>query len=123
MIVMLLDVCGPCRLLCSLHTGDVPLDPSLKLQHTPLIDRALHYYNVELHSISLGDMLLGVTMVRRLLACLLVLPVALPALLLVLALVDVLACRQQCAAHQAWQTHGVCHGALHNCAECDSINC
>lgn len=43
--------------------GDVPVEPAVQLQYTPLVDRRLHYYNVGLQSISLGKKSLGVSMV------------------------------------------------------------
>ncbi|KAF6251742.1 aspartic peptidase domain-containing protein [Scenedesmus sp. NREL 46B-D3] len=42
--------------------GDVPVEPAVQLQYTPLVDRQLHYYNVGLQSISLGKKSLGVSM-------------------------------------------------------------
>lgn len=44
--------------------GDVPVQPPLQLRYTPLVERRLHYYNVGLQGISLGQKLLGVAMVR-----------------------------------------------------------
>eukprot|EP00882_Tetradesmus_deserticola_P025713 GHRQ01028270.1.p1 GENE.GHRQ01028270.1~~GHRQ01028270.1.p1 ORF type:complete len:487 (+),score=162.78 GHRQ01028270.1:773-2233(+) len=41
--------------------GDVPVQPPVQLQYTPLVDRRLHYYNVGLQSISLGKKPLGVS--------------------------------------------------------------
>lgn len=42
--------------------GDVPVQPPLQLRYTPLVERRLHYYNVGLQGISLGQKLLGVAM-------------------------------------------------------------
>jgi hypothetical protein len=52
----------PVAWLCA---GDVPVEPPVQLQYTPLVDRRLHYYNVGLQSISLGKTSLGVSMVRE----------------------------------------------------------
>lgn len=46
-------------------TGDVPLDSSLKLQYTPLLDMQHHYYNVDLRSISLAGKSLAVSVVSN----------------------------------------------------------
>jgi hypothetical protein len=50
--------------LLGLCAGDVPVEPPVQLQYTPLLDRKLHYYNVGLQGISLGKKSLGVAMVR-----------------------------------------------------------
>eukprot|EP00878_Enallax_costatus_P039744 GHUV01045636.1.p1 GENE.GHUV01045636.1~~GHUV01045636.1.p1 ORF type:complete len:526 (+),score=146.95 GHUV01045636.1:825-2402(+) len=44
----------------SLLLGDVPLDPEMKFQYTPLLDSQRHYYNVDLRSISLNGKSLAV---------------------------------------------------------------
>ena len=45
--------------------GDVPLDPDLRLQYTPLLDSQRHYYNIDLRSISLNGKSLAVSVVSN----------------------------------------------------------